>query len=244
MTFADGVRAFTDAFGLLRARGIATFVWLPTLVSLAVIGSTLTLVFGYVDAGVAWVMNQVPSWLDFIEAILAPLAYLICIVIAAWLFGYVATLVSSPFLGFLSARTQRQETGASPAANLSVAATVLGTLLREVRKLAYHLPRLLLVFVITLLPIVNLAAPFVWFLFGAWTLAVQFVDYAPENEDASFKATLDVLKANRACALGFGAPTALAMAIPFVNFMVIPVAVIGGTLLWCRLKERGAPTPR
>lgn len=243
MNFADGVRAFTDAFGLLRTRGIATFVWLPALVSLAVIGSTLTLVFAYVDAGVAWVMAQVPSWLDFIEVILAPLAYLICIVIAAWLFGYVATVISSPFLGFLSARAQRHETGAPPTASLGVVATVFATFAREARKLAYHLPRLLLVFVITLLPVVNVAAPLVWFLFGAWTLAVQFVDYAPENEDANFKTTLEVLKANRACALGFGAPTAVAMAIPFVNFMAIPVAVIGGTLLWCRLKERGAPMP-
>jgi CysZ protein len=240
LSFGDGIRAFTDALGLLGAAGIARFVWLPVLIALLVIGSTLVWVFGHLDAGVAWVMTQLPGWLAFLEWIVAPLAYLLVVLLAAYLFGYVATIVASPFLGLLSARVQLQETGQAPVSTLGPVALVGTTLARELRKFGYFLPRAVLVFLFTLLPVVNVAAPFVWFAFGAWTMAIQFIDYAPENADMAFKQTLAALKANRSAALGFGAPTALAMAIPLVNVLAVPVAVIGGTLLWCRLRQSAA----
>jgi len=117
--------------------------------------------------------------------------------------------------------------------------SALMTFAREGRKLLYHLPRLLIVLVITLIPGINLIAPFVWFGFGAWMMAVQFADFASENQERPFTETLATLKDNRAASLGFGAPTALAMGLPVVNFLVIPFAVTGATVLWCRIKQSG-----
>ncbi|NJN50743.1 MAG: sulfate transporter CysZ [Gammaproteobacteria bacterium] len=236
MSIGVGLRAFTDAVGMVRARGISQFVWLPALVSLLVVASTLGLVFTYVDEGVAWVLAQLPDWLSFLEWILAPLAYLLGVLAGAWVFGYAATLIASPFLGVLSSRVETHVTGRAPISQSHWLTAIATTFAREVRKLVYYLPRALLVFLFTLLPVINLAAPFVWLAFGAWIMAVQFVDYAPENNGAAFSATLDVLKRNRAAALGFGAPTALAMAIPLLNVIAVPIAVVGGTLLWCRLQ--------
>ena len=116
-----------------------------------------------------------------------------------------------------------------------------GALGREGRKLLYHLPRLLGVFVLTLIPLINAAAPVLWFLFGAWTLAVQFADYPLENRGRPFRDTLTLLRANRAAALGFGACATLALAVPLVNFLLVPVAVAGGTLLWLRLDAQENP---
>jgi CysZ protein len=96
---------------------------------------------------------------------------------------------------------------------------------------------LLLVFVITLIPVINLASPAIWLLFGAWTMAVQFVDYPTENRQQPFRETLDKLKSNRAAALTFGLCATGALMIPLVNFLLIPVAVAGGTVLWRTLEQ-------
>ena len=92
-----------------------------------------------------------------------------------------------------------------------------------------------MVFVLTLIPIVNVAAPFLWIAFGAWMLAVQFVDYAAENRGLDFRDTVALLRANRVAAFGFGTPAALLLAIPFAALVVIPAAVCGGAILWRRL---------
>ena len=68
-------------------------------------------------------------------------------------------------------------------------------------------------------------------------MAVQFTDFPTENHERPFVETLAMLKQNRGAALGFGAPTAVAMGLPVINFLVIPFAVTGATVLWCRLKQ-------
>ena len=242
MSLQVGVGAFTEALTLSRHPRLRRFFWAPAVVSFLIIAATASLLFSYVDELVAWMMSFVPDWLSFLDVILAPLIYIAGVLLAAWLFGYLATIVASPFLGVLSSRVEELVTGTAPEATLSLGAMALMTFKREARKLLYHLPRLLLVLVITLIPGINALSPFVWFAFGAWMMAVQFADFAAENQEKPFTETLDTLKANRVASLGFGAPTALAMGIPIVNFLVIPFAVTGATVLWCRIQQRNNTT--
>ena len=65
------------------------------------------------------------------------------------------------------------------------------------------------------MPVVNVAAPLLWFGFGAWMLALHFVDYASENRGLKLDDTIALLRANRGPAFGFGAVVALLMAVPF-----------------------------
>ena len=174
------------------------------------------------------------GWLDWLGYVLAPLFYVFGIVAAGWMFSFLAVLLASPFLGLLSARAEREAFGTGPDCEENVGRAVVSALSREARKLAYHLPRLAGIFVLTLIPVVNVAAPLVWLAFGAWMLAVQFVDYAAENRGRDFGDTIALLRANRAAAFGFGVPAALLLAMPFAALVVIPAAVCGGALLWRR----------
>jgi CysZ protein len=79
--------------------------------------------------------------------------------------------------------------------------------------------------------------PLLWFGFGAWLMAVQFADYGSESQHQTFKFTLQRLSQERIRALGFGACVSFTLAIPFVNFLVLPAAVVGGTLLWESITE-------
>ena len=182
-----------------------------------------------------WLVARLPDWLDWLGHALAPVFYVLAVAVGGWMFSFLAALLASPFLGVLSARAEREAYGTGPDHDEGVGYAIARTLAREARKLAYHLPRLALVFVLTLIPVVNVAAPFLWFGFGAWMLAVQFVDYAAENRGLDFRDTVLLLRANRGAALGLGAPAALLLAVPFAAVVVIPAAVCGGALLWRRL---------
>ncbi len=114
---------------------------------------------------------------------------------------------------------------------------------REGRKLLYHLPRLLIVATLSVIPFINTFAPLLWLVFGAWTLAVQFADYPAENRGLPFADTLERLRRQRWTALGFGACATVALAIPVLNFLLVPVAVAGGTLLWQRTRPSEPVSP-
>ena len=231
----DGLDCFLRGARIMREKPLRPFVWGPVAVSLALVVVLLAVGYTLVQDAVAWVGEALPSWLGWLASGLAPLLYIVGVVVAGWLFGFLAVIVASPFLGVLSAATEQRQYGDKPDFEESVGLALVHALQREGRKLAYHLPRLLGVFVFSLLPIINFVAPALWFVFGSWMLAVQFVDYAAENRGLEFRHTLALLRANRGAALGFGALAALLLAVPFAALVVIPAGVCGGALLWRRL---------
>ena len=87
---------------------------------------------------------------------------------------------------------------------------------------------------ITVIPGVNLIAPFAWLVYGAWMYALQYTDFPMGNHEMFIKEELVVLRKHRGHALGFGAATSLITIIPVVNFVAIPVAVAGATAMWVK----------
>ncbi len=232
MNFFDGIHFFTAGARRAFTPEVRPFVVVPAVVSLVIIVAGLALAFGYVADLSNYLISLLPGWLDFLGWIIEPLLYLSGFLIGAWSFGLLATVVGSPFLGDLSIRVERLATDPVPWWKQ------LGpTMLRELRKLRYHLPRLLLLAVASIVPVVNTFAPLLWLGFGAWMMAVQFCDYTTENRLDDFSDTLELLSANRPAALGFGVCVTVGMAIPLLNFIVAPIAVTGGTLLMQQIRE-------
>ena len=62
-------------------------------------------------------------------------------------------------------------------------------------------------------------------------LAVQFIDYPMDASEISFGVMLKALADQRWLVLGFGATVSALLLVPLVNLLVIPAAVIGGSLL-------------
>jgi CysZ protein len=236
MSFAGGVRTFFDGVRLARTPGLRRYTWLPLLVSFVIIAAGMAALFGYLGEVAAWLTSLLPDWLDFLGFVLVPLLYLFGFLIGAWLFALLAVVVASPFLGDLSSAVERISSGAGPDQPPRWA-SVTAAIGRELRKLGYYLPRLLLVFVLSLVPVLNALAPVLWFLFGAWIMAVQFCDYPSENRARPFRDTVVLLQRHRAAALGYGSCVTLALSVPVLNLLLIPAAVAGGTLLWRQLQR-------
>ena len=226
MNFVNGVRIFVEAFRRARAPELRRYTWLPALSSLVIILLGLALAVSYTADLATYLQQTFGSWPDWIMRIVEPLLYVTATLISAWLFGFLAVFIGAPFHGELSQHIWSDGTVEQPWYK-----DIVPTMLRELRKLRYSLPRLIVLLIIGFIPVVNVLSPVLWVVFGAWLMAVQFADFAFENRHQAFSETLTTLRSQRSTSIGFGVCVTLAMAIPLLNFLVIPIAVIGGTLL-------------
>ncbi|MDP6189303.1 MAG: sulfate transporter CysZ, partial [Gammaproteobacteria bacterium] len=103
---------------------------------------------------------------------------------------------------------------------------------RELSKWLYYLPRVLVLLMLGWTPLVQLMVPWLWLIFAAWMMAVQYVDYPMDNNRTSFKAMLRHLRQRKLLHLSFGSGVSLLLLVPLVNFFVMPIAVVAATALW------------
>ncbi len=218
---------------LLLRPGLKRYLVLPLLINVLVFGAIGWA--GYALFGQA-LERFLPesSWLYYFRWILWPLFALSFLMIVFYTFTVVANLLAAPFNSRLSARVEELLTGqAPPEGGGGIAAEIVPAITMELRKLLYFLLRAIPLLVLFLIPVVNLAAPFLWFAFSAWFLTVQYMDYPMGNHGLRFREQFAELRKARLTALGFGAALTLLMMVPLLNFTAMPAAVAGATALWC-----------
>ncbi|MEZ5568236.1 MAG: sulfate transporter CysZ [Halioglobus sp.] len=223
-------------FRMLRHPSLRPFVVVPLLVNMVIFGSLLWLGYSYVAALMGWLDARLPEWLDFLQWILWPLIVLSASLITGYLFTSVALVIASPFNGLLAEKAEELITGRPVDALEGFGAALMmvpRSILRELFKLLYYVPMALAVLLLSIIPGVNVAAPVLWFLLGAWMMSIQFVDYPMDNHQLSFADVKAAVRSRRLSSMGFGGVVALCASIPVVNFFVVPAAVVGATLLWC-----------
>lgn len=75
-----------------------------------------------------------------------------------------------------------------------------------------------------------------WALFGAWSLALEFLDFPLGNRNLTFPEQRAWLRRHRPACLGFGTAVMLAALVPVLNFALMPASVAGATRLVVRLE--------
>jgi len=235
---SEGARYLVRGFELIRQPGLRAFVIIPLLLNTIVFGG---LGFFAIDEFAGWLdalMQGVPTWAAFIRYLLWPLFVLLLLVVSAWSFTIIGNIIASPFAGILAEKTEAILTrDVSPTAFdwKTLPAITARSLKREFSKLLYYLGWTILIVIVSML--VSPIAPLLWFVFGAWMMAVQYVDYPFDNHQLSFAELKRWLAANRMLALGFGAAVLAVSVIPLVNLVVIPAAICGATALWVEKKN-------
>ena len=196
----------------------------------------LALGIHYFDALVHWIDGQLPSWLQWLSWLLWFSFAIGFVLVFVFGFTFIANFIAAPFNGLLSEKVQEHLTGTPPySAKMSVwdvvkdLPRILG---RQLRLLGYYLPRVLLIGILFFIPIVQIIAGILWFVFSAWMMSLQYMDFPMDNNRIGFVEMRKQLKTKRISALGFGAVVVLLSSIPFINFFVMPAAVAGATKFW------------
>ncbi len=239
-TQAIGSTAYLlQGFRLLKHPRIRMFVIMPLLINILLFVGITTLVINEFSQLLNWLLSFIPDWLDFIVWIMWPLFVLLLLLVYGYTFTLISNLIASPFYGLLAERTAEILTDRldeNPMTLQRAAGIAWSAFKREIRKLGYFLLRTLgvglLVLVLTFIPLLNILTPVVTFLWGAWSLALQYLDYPADNDQVSFDRLLVKLRLKRTVGIGFGGIVLVATAVPILNLFTAPAAVAGATKLW------------
>lgn len=174
-------RAFSylsQAFSLARSPGLRWYVLVPMAFNVLVFGVlywlSATWIGGWISAVTAgWALDGGLSFLNGLIQFLANAAVVLVWILLLGVFASVFTLgvqlIAAPFMGFLAEKVDIQVTS-RPMPDESIGAMIWRTFKREIRKTLYWLWRALLVlFVVVVLyfiPVVNVFASAVWFLWS------------------------------------------------------------------------------
>ena len=221
---------------MLIQPGLGRFVIIPLLANVAVFvliaGSLYQLMSGiYFE-----VTGEFTGALSFLTWIVAPVLWVVGTLLSGYVSIFIVLFLTSPFHGLLAEKVEEQVTGEPIPGESSVVQLALSVprgFLRELQKLFNYLPMLAVVFVISLIPGLNLLAPVLWLVLGAWMMSLQFVDYPMDNHRLPFSDVRDACRSRRSTSLSFGMIVAFVSGIPILNLALIPAAVAGATLLWC-----------
>lgn len=189
---------------------------------------------------------SLPGWLSWLESFinwaLSGLKWLLGIIWFALfvflfsIFGSLAAnLIASPFNGLLCESIDKNinQFEAKPISTLKL---ITHSVLREIHKWLYYLPRLIMIgllcFILYFIPVANIISTGILYLFGAWMLAFQYLDFAADNRSIKVKELNKRIKKHKMLSYGFGITVFSLTLVPGVNFIILPVATIAATKLW------------
>lgn len=139
-----GPQYLGEGLKLVLRPGLRLFVLLPLTVNLllfaALIGFAIQEFSGWVDA----LMPTLPDWLGFLQYLIWPLFVLLVLVLVFFTFTLLANIIAAPFNGFLAEKVEVVVRGTDDFPAFSwgeLLAMIPRTMGREMRKLAYFLPR-------------------------------------------------------------------------------------------------------
>lgn len=209
---------------LLSHKELRKFLWIPLLINIVLYSTVLTLGYFYMSTLIDYF---IPDWLSWLEWVLWPLFFISFLIIGFFTFTMLANLIAAPFYSRLSAKTVELLSGQTSEIAEQPMMTVF---LAELKRIGYLLTRMLPLLLLFVIPVVNVIAPIVWALFGAWSMALEFMAYPLENRGLLFKEQKQLLKEVRFASLSFGGVTAMGISLPLINLLVSPAAVIGATV--------------
>lgn len=230
--FRRGAGYVLRGLRLIREPSVRVYVIIPLLINIVLFSAGI--------ASIAWGLDLVmdrflPDWLDWLRFLLWPLFLIASLVIVFYGFTILANLVASPFNGMLAAAVERHLTGSTeqtPFTFSTLWREILRTVGAELRKLAYFVLWALPCLLLFVIPGINVIAAPLWFAFGAWMLAIEYVDCPLGNHGQPFPVVKAKLRPQRRLALGFGGTVMGLTMIPIVNFIAMPVGVAAATALY------------
>lgn len=221
------------------------YILIPFLLNLVIFSFVVYLgldffdgtVVEYLPAGDAWywVILYYAAWV---------LAVLVTAVLVFFTFTVVGNLLASPFNEILSERTEQvfgMSVGDEPFTLRGFISDARRVLVTELKKLLFFVFGMMALLLLNLIPVAgqviySVAA----ILFTLFFLVMEYLGYVFERKKFAFREQRRYIFGRKFLLLGFGTGVFCLLAVPFLQFFCLPLAVIGATLLWCEQAGGGS----
>jgi CysZ protein len=231
----NGFSHMLSGFKLIFQPGLRLFILVPIVANIALFVLLFMWAKSLFSEGMTYLMSWIPEWLGFIEWAFWLIYFAAMVMLLFYAFVSAANLIGAPFYGFLAEVVEQKLSGKrndEATSWLAFVKLIPRTILRELQKLMYYLPRVLLLVILGLIPGVNAIIAVIWIGFSAWMMAVQYIDYPVDNNGLSFKELRRYLGQHRVTAFGFGCLAFGFTLLPIVNIIALPAAVCGAVAFW------------
>ncbi len=242
LAFARGFWAPMGGLAFLRRTpALWKYALIPAVLNVALFGGLGTLFVILFPHLIAQLLPQGDAWYLFLlRGIMWVVGSALMLLFFLVSFTAVGTIIASPFNELLSQRVEQLRGGTRQESSEGFWSQVSRTArsaLESVKHVAVYLLGSLLILLVGLVPAVG--APVSAILGTIWTLlflALEFGDYYLARHWVRFTDRWCIVWAHRWASIGFGLGCSLLLLIPFLNLLLMPGAVTGGTLLWLEIK--------
>jgi CysZ protein len=217
----------------------ATFHWLAPFIS----QWTAHLQYWGPDAGI---FRSLIGLLASLARIMAAVLLLGVDTLVLLLFGQV---IASPFLDLLSEKVEALILD-RPAPRFQVQRmfhSVWVSLSDLLGGLAFMLAVNIPIFLLSLTVVAAVPAAVAGFVASALLLTHEFVGLSLARRFVNYRGRWKVVRQNTWAAIGFGSTAMVLVMVPGVNLLLLPLAAVGGTMMYCDLLQSGridlAPNP-
>ena len=170
---------------------------------------------------------------EWIRTLFSFFLHLILFVLSAVSFSMVATLVACPFNDFLAERAESFAEPPLPKVPFSSLRWRARLIALDMEKTLAAVVGSLLTLFLALIPVINIVGLFLTFLL----ICFQFTSFPQSRRGEGVTAGIHFMLKHVFSCVGFGAALTILFAIPFFAWFVLPLAVVGGTLLVARAQS-------
>lgn len=217
------------------------------LLFLGLLWFTLPLASGWFSA--LWSAPVITAWYHYALTALWWVIYLVAMAMTTVL-TYMSAMVvggvvASPFNDELSQRTEKLLLGERyvPPPEEPFVPALIRSALSSAAMAGLYVGVMVPLLLLNLIPVVgSVAYTLIGGVAGGYFVALEYCDTVLERRGLPFREKLETVWRERSLSMGFGIGMSLMMAIPIVNFLCLPLAVISGTTLGLAILD-SEPTP-
>lgn len=235
------------------------FLWkysfLPLLINVVLmVALFITVIYFGLPAIQNWVSGHGEHWVwNILSGLAGFFAFIVFLILTFLLFLLAANIISAPFNDMLSEKLERSvwPEASRTWPTLSISKILWISIAEEAKKMLFLFGTWIMLLPLNLIPIIGSLLYFaVNMYFTFLTLSLEYTGYCLDRRGYTFREKRAFTRRYKHSMLGFGAGVACILAVPLVNFFLIPAAVVGGSLLSIELlreefhQEKGEHTTR
>lgn len=231
-----GYEYLSQGFSLIFEKQIRLYIIIPVLINILLFIALFSTGIHYFHELTQWLNHLLPKWLHWLQWLLWIVFCILIFTIYAYTFTVLTNLIGMPFNAFLSEKVENYLTGQTLESTtwINVLKIIPRAIGRQIQLILYYLLRAAILLLLSFIPVVHIFTTIAWFLFTAWMLTIQYIDYPMDNHHISFRDLRQAIAQKKLLSLSFGISTLLLIYIPIINFFVMPAAVAGATAMWVK----------
>lgn len=240
ITIVDAFNYLIQGMKLALSKDCRLYIIIPIIINLILMSIVGYFLFANIKDWIFQMVGLLPDFLVFLAYILSAILAILIIFVSCYFFSTIATIIASPFYGLLADKIEMKLNGTASEdmGFIDILKDVPRIFKRELQKQIFFLPLAVVCIILTIIPVINLIAPILWFLLTSWMGCLQYCDYAYDNHKIPFTLMKKDLKENSLPTFTFGAVVAVALSIPIFNILVPPAAVCAGTCYYLEMQKR------